>query len=277
VRLRNALGQQIGVLRYEPVGWRVRGTVAGDTVVDSDRAMLVWEPRRVTPTYAVPVEDVRADLAAPSGASAETGAPEGFAIPDVTRLPVLDPRIPFAVHSTDGNPVELRIPGSDRTVEGFRPSDPDLVGFVVLDFGGFDTWREEEDAVTGHPRDPFHRIDVRNSARHVQVMLDGRVLADTTRARLLFETMLSVRYYLPRDDVVADIEPSPKRTICPYKGNATYWSVPGAGSAGTDLIWSYEDPLDESSAVAGYLAFFDERCDVVIDGTPRERPVTPWS
>ncbi len=277
VRLRNVLGQQIGVLRYEPTAKRVRGTVVGDTVVDSDRALLVWEPRRVTPTYAVPVEDVRADLAAPAATAAETGGPDGFAIPDVTRLPVLDPRIPFAVHTADGDPVEFRIPGSDRTVEAFRPSDPDLAGFVILDFAGFDSWREEEDEIVGHPRDPFHRIDVRNSARHVQIMLDGRVLADTTRARLLFETMLPVRYYLPRADVVADIEPSPKRTTCPYKGNATYWSVPGAGSAGTDLIWCYADPLDESSAVAGHLAFFDERCDLVVDGVARERPVTPWS
>lgn len=276
VRLQHVLGQQIGVLRYEPTQRRVRGTVADDVVVDSDRAVLVWEPRRVTPTYAVPAEDVYAELAAPSSPPSENGGSDGFSIPDVTRLPVLDPRIPFAVHTTDGDPVDIRVRGDGR-VAAFRPSDPDLAGYLILDFAGFDTWREEEDEIVGHPRDPFHRIDVRHSSRHVQLLLDGRVLADTTHPRLLLETMLPVRYYVPRDDVVADLEPSPKRTWCPYKGGATYWSVPEAGAAGADLVWCYEDPLDESAAVAGHLAFFHERCDVVIDGTPQERPVTPWS
>lgn len=276
MRLQNVLGQQIGALRYEPTQRRVRGMVADEVVVDSDRAVLVWEPRRVTPTYAVPAEDVYAELVAPVSPPSDTGAPAGFSIPDVTRLPVLDPRIPFAVHSTDGDPVDIRV-REERRVEAFRPSDPDLAGYLILDFAGFDTWREEDDEIVGHPRDPFHRIDVRHSSRHVQLLLDGRVLADTTRPRLLLETMLPVRYYLPRDDVVADLEPSSRHTWCPYKGAATYWSVPEAGAAGTDLVWCYEDPLDESSAVAGHLAFFHERCDVIVDGTPRERPVTPWS
>ena len=154
VRLQNVLGQQIGALRYEPTQKRVRASVADEVVVDSDRAVLVWEPRRVTPTYAVPAEDVYAELVAPASAPTETGAPEGFSIPDVTRLPVLDPRIPFAVHSTDGDPVDIRV-RDDRKVAAFRPSDPDLAGYVILDFAGFDIWREEDDEIVGHPRDPF--------------------------------------------------------------------------------------------------------------------------
>jgi uncharacterized protein (DUF427 family) len=277
VRLQNVLGQQIGDLRYEPTQKRVRASVGDEVIVDSDRAVLVWEPRRVTPTYAVPAEHVFADLVAATSPPAENGAPDGFAIPDLTRLPVLDPRIPFAVHTTDGDAVEVRSSLSDRTVAGFRPSDPDLAGYVILDFDGFDTWREEEDEIVGHPRDPFHRIDVLNSSRHIQLALGGRILADTTRARLLFETMLPVRYYLPREDVLVDLEPSAKTTYCAYKGRARYWSIGAIDGAGTDLIWCYEEPLTDASAVAGYLAFFDERSDLVVDGTPRERPVTPWS
>ena len=125
VRLRNVLAGQLDHLRYEPVTRRVRAEVDGSVVVDSDRAVLVWEPRRVVPTYAVPVGDVLGEvvpLVAP--ATVDEGPRVGFAIPDVTDLPVLDPRIPFAVRLTDGESVEIRAPGLERTVQGFRPSDP---------------------------------------------------------------------------------------------------------------------------------------------------------
>jgi len=109
------------------------------------------------------------------------------------------------------------------------------------------------------------------------VMLDGQVLADTRRARMLFETMLPPRYYLPMDDVRVGLKRSPTQTYCAYKGLASYWSVDGAGRAVEDLLWGYEDPLQDASTLTGYVSFFDERTDLVIDGTPRARPVTPWS
>ena len=109
------------------------------------------------------------------------------------------------------------------------------------------------------------------------MVLDGQVLADTTRARMLFETMLPVRYYLPAEDVVAASEPSPTRTYCAYKGEASYWSVDVAGRTVRDLAWTYQSPLPEAAEVKGYVAFFDERLDLVVDGEPRERPTTPWS
>jgi hypothetical protein len=109
-----------------------------------------------------------------------TGEPVGFAIPDVTPLPVPDPRIPFDVHTTDGERVEFRAAGGSRSLSGFRPEGPALAGFVVRDFDGADRWLEEDEEVAGHPRDPFHRVDVRASSRRVQLSLDGRLLADTT-------------------------------------------------------------------------------------------------
>ncbi len=242
--------------------------LGGATVVDSLRAVLVWEPRRVVPTYAVPVEDVDAELVASSTAVTPAGPGVGLALPDVTDLPVLDPSIPFSVHSTPGEPVEVRVLAADRAVAGFLPSDPVLGGHVIVDFDGFDRWLEEDDPIVGHPTDPFHRIDVRASSRHIQVMLDGQLLADTRRARMLFETMLPPRYYLPMDDVRARLQRSPQHTYCAYKGLASYWSVDVAGHVVEDLLWGYEDPPQDASTLTGYVSFFDERTDMVIDDVP---------
>lgn len=278
VRLRDVLAGALEELRYEPVTRRVRAELDGTVVVDSDRAVLVWEPRRVVPTYAVPVDDVLGEVVQVSASAPihdETGV--GFAIPEVTNVPVLDPRIPFAVRFTDGEPVQIRPAAPERTVDGFRPGDPDLAGYVVLDFAGCDRWLEEDEEIAGHPRDPFHRVDVRASSRHVQVLLDGHVVADSTRPRMVFETLLPVRYYLPPEDVTADLRPSDTRTWCPYKGAASYWSVEAAGRVVPDLVWSYEDPLPDAVELGGHRTFFDERVGLVVDGVARPRPVTPWS
>lgn len=104
------------------------------------------------------------------------------------------------------------------------------------------------------------------------------VLAETTRPRLVFETKLGPRFYLPRDDVRTEaLVPSPTRTICAYKGEASYFSLERGGRTVTDIAWSYEHPLPDAAELAGYLSFFDERVDVILDGERRERPQTPWS
>ncbi|MGY1712837.1 DUF427 domain-containing protein [Geodermatophilus sp. SYSU D01106] len=277
VRMRDLLGGVVDRLRYEPTAKRVRAEVDGAVVALTDRALLVWEPRRVVPAYAVPVEDLRAAPVPDPGVVPDEPAGTGFALPDVTGLRVLDPRVPFAVRSTPGEPVLVPVPGSDRTVEGFCPADPALAGYVVLDWAGCDAWFEEDERLHGHPRDPFHRVDVRAGSRSVRVSAGGQLLADSARPALVFETLLPVRWYLPAADVVADLEPSPTRTECAYKGVAHYWSVRTDDGLVPDAVWSYPDPLPDAAQLTGLLCFFDERFDVAVDGTPRARPVTPWS
>jgi uncharacterized protein (DUF427 family) len=238
-------------LRHEPIERRVRARLGADAIVDSTRAILVWEPRRVVPSYAVPEDDIRAEL---SSAPADHAEAPG----------VLHPGIPFGVHTAAGQPVTI----DDREGAGFRLADHDLAGYVVLDFGAFDGWLEEDEPIAGHPRDPFHRVDVRRTGRPVRIELDGAVLAETTGARLLCETSLPMRFYVPRDDVRVELRPSSRRTYCPYKGQASYWSIDGA----EDVAWSYEQPLPDVVAIAGLVAFWDERVDVVFDGVRRERP-----
>lgn len=277
VRLRDVLGGQIDGLRYEPTAKRVRAELDGAVLLDSMRTVLVWEPRRVTPTYAVPLEDIAGEVVpADPAPRADDDRGIGFAHPDVTTVPVLDPRVPFRVRRTAGEPLVVRVPGG-RGVEAFRPSDPDLDGYVVIDFDGVDRWLEEDEPVVSHPRDPFHRVDVRSSSRHVQLFLDGRLLADSRRPLLVFETLLPVRYYLPREDVRVPLHPSDTRTTCAYKGEATYWSADLDDPTIPDLAWSYPEPLPDAVQLRDRLAFFDERLDVVVDGTARPRPVTPWS
>jgi uncharacterized protein (DUF427 family) len=247
--LSRARHEQLGELRHEPTVKWVRALVDGQLIADSTRPVLVWEPRRFVASYAVPAEDLRAELV-PVAAEGTGGQV------------VLHPGIPFSRHSTPGEAFTIRTPGRDLESAAFRPADPDLAGLVVLDFAVFDTWYEEDEVIRGHPRDPYHRVDVRRSTRHVRLELDGQVLADTRRPTLVFETNLVTRYYLPREDVQVELKPSETRTICAYKGEASYWSIAGHD----DLVWAYEDPLPDAAALAGLVAFYDEKVQITVDG-----------
>lgn len=265
VRMRDVMTAELGGLRRELLPRRLRGVLGDDTVVDTTRAMLVWEPRRVLPTYAVPEKDVSAAI--------EPDPTPPAAAPDA---PVLFPDTPFAAHTTPGEPVRLR--AGDRTAEAFRVTDGGLAGYLVIDFAGLDAWYEEDQQRIGHPRDPYHRIDVLPSSRHVRIERDGVVLAETDRARLLYETSLPVRYYLPAEDVRVPLRDSALTTICTYKGVASYRSpeLPD-GTVIEDIVWYYPDPLNDAVPVKDLLAFYDEKVDVIVDGVRHGRPKTEWS
>jgi uncharacterized protein (DUF427 family) len=252
--MRQALRQGLGELRYEPTEKRVRAVLGDRTGVDSTRAVLVWEPRRVTPSYAVPVEDLDAELTEVDGRAADD-------------RPILDPRVPFAAHSTAGQSFDVVLGDRTLAAAAFTPDDPALHGHVVLDYGAFDTWYEEDEPLVGHPRDPYHRVDVRRSSRHVRIELDGRVLAESSSPSLVFETNLPTRFYLPHQDVRVELQPSGLKTYCAYKGEARYWSIDGQA----DLVWEYEAPLPDAAGLEGLVAFYDDRVDVIVDGERRPR------
>lgn len=159
----------------------------------------------------------------------------------------------------------------------FRLTDPDLGGRVTLEWAPFD-WLEEGQPVTGHPHDPFKRIDVLPSDRHVVVSLGGTVLADTTRAVALYETHIPSRWYLPREDVRMELlRPSAMTSVCAYKGLATYFSLQDGTDVVEDVAWTYEDPLHEVAGVRDHVCFYAERTDLCLDGVDLERPRTHWS
>jgi uncharacterized protein (DUF427 family) len=261
IRVLDLLAGTLESLRYEPTPKRIRVSLDGLPVADTRNARLVWEPRRVVPTYAVPVPDFAARLEPSDDGETRSTSP------------ILDPRTPFTAHTSSGTVFDVVVDGGRARAAAFRPDDSDLTDYALLDFAAFD-WLEEDEPIVAHPHDPFHRIDILRSGRGVTVELGGRRLAESSRPLLLFETMLPVRFYLPREDVVAELEPSDTVTFCAYKGRASYFSLPGGPH---DIAWTYHEPLREAEPVRDLICFFDERLDVVVDGELRDRPVTQWS
>lgn len=254
-------------LRCHPIANRIRAMVGEETVVDTTRALGVWEPRRIVPSYAVPTEDVRA-------AMIPAEAPEAAEVPQFLgdAPPVLTPSTPFAVHSCPGETHTIQA-SRELPAAGFVPSDPDLAGYVLLDWAAFDRWMDEDEDLVAHPRDPFKRIDTRRSSRHILIELAGQKVAESRQPTLLFETYLPTRYYLPARDVDTNLlSPSETRTECAYKGVAEYWAT-----GGHDVAWTYHDPQHDAAPVKDMIAFFNERVDITVDGQPQPRPRTPWS
>ena len=244
-----------GLVRVERGAKRVRAYLGGTVVVDSIAPLLVWEVPYY-PTYYFPEGDVRAELVADGGVDLHSPS-RG----DAKTLSVL----------TAGS----RAVGAAARYED-SPID-ELRGTVRLQWDAMEAWFEEDEQVYTHPRDPYTRVDILASSRNVRVLLDGVVLADSSSPRLLFETGLPTRHYLPRTHVRMDLlERSPTVTHCPYKGRAETWSVRVGEVLHDDLAWSYPAPLPESQKVAGLVCFYNEKVDVYVDGVLAERPHTKF-
>jgi uncharacterized protein (DUF427 family) len=238
-----------GRIRIEGSAKRVRAYLGGGLVADSTHPTLVWE-KPYYPTYYFPLGDVRADLV-PSGA--------------VERSP----------SRGDGTVYDVRVTGAMAPQAAIRYVDSpieELRELVRLDWPSMTEWLEEDEIVYTHPRDPYTRVDILPSSRHIRVEIDGVVVADSHQPRLLFETGLQTRYYLPLTDVRMDLlRPSSSVSHCPYKGTATYWSLETRDSVKPDIAWMYRTPLPESQKIAGLVSFYDERVDVFVDGVQQER------
>ena len=111
---------------------------------------------------------------------------------------------------------------------------------------------------------PDHPIAIAPCPDHVRVRFNGQVIADTRRALVLREASYRPVYYIPREDAqMALLEPTRHTTMCPYKGDATYYSIHAGGRAAENAIWSYETPYDAVSEIAGCLAFYPNRVDAI--------------
>ena len=247
-----------GRVRLEPTERRVRARLGGITVADSRRAQLLYLPPPFN-AYALPRDDVRWELLHESGIASTMPA-----VGEVKQWTV----------AAGGQVCDGAVWTFPQPPPGLEP----LVGLAVIRWQMMDAWFEEDDEVFVHPRDPYHRVDVLNSSRHVKVSVGGEVVAETRRPRLLFETSLPVRYYIPMLDVRMDLlESSDTISRCPYKGVASYWSVRLGGTLHADLAWSYRSPIPECPKIENLIAFFNERVDLDIDEERVQRPQTPWS
>lgn len=193
------------------------------------------------------------------------------------RETVIDSSRTLLVHESDRLP-HYAFPAEDVRLGAARP-DPAAPGHVSVPWDAVDAWFEEDEEVFVHVRDPYHRIDVVPTSRHVVVSLDGVVLADSTSVRGLYETGLPVRWYFPGEDVRTErLTRSETVTHCAYKGTPVHWSARLGGTLHEDVAWAYQDEVRrEAEAVRGRIAFYDERVDVDVDGVRQDRPRTPWS
>ena len=118
-----------------------------------------------------------------------------------------------------------------------------------------------------HARDPHTRVDILASSRRVVVRAGQLVIAESTHAHALFETGLPTRWYLPKVDVRMDLlVPSSTLTQCPYKGQASYYSLRAGDVSIDDVAWYYPSPLPESQKIAGMVAFFPDRVTLEVEG-----------
>jgi uncharacterized protein (DUF427 family) len=230
-------------LRVEASPRWVRGFVKGVPIVGSKRVVVVYGVRRLA-TYFFPTADVRMDMLRPAETQSAPGEQrytlqmDGRVIEDIA----------WSYTETDREHAELR-------------------DYIAFEWHKVDAWYEEDDEVFVHPRDPYHRVDVLNSSRHVKVVIGGQVVAETRRPRLLFETGLRTRYYIPKVDVRMDLlEPTDTVTQCPYKGNAAYWSVRIGDQVLPDIVWSYPFPLTECTKIQDLLSFYNEKVEIYVDG-----------
>jgi uncharacterized protein (DUF427 family) len=224
---------------------RVRTFLGGVPVADTVHPLLVWENPHY-PAYYFPMADVRMDLLAPSGTTTHS------------------PSRGDATHFTVKTDTEERI---DAAWQYETSPIESLRDHVRFDWDAMDAWFEEDEEVFVHVRSPYTRIDILPSSRPVRVVVDGVVLADSVHARVLFETGLQPRWYLPKIDIRMDLlVPSTSSTQCPYKGQAEYWSVRVGDRVVEDAVWSYRMPLPESEKIAGLLSFYPDRVEVFVDG-----------
>jgi uncharacterized protein (DUF427 family) len=234
-----------GRVRIETGAKRIRAYLGGAVVADTTAPLLVWEKPQY-PTYYFPIADVRAELL-------ETGG-------EVVRSP----------SRGDGHRFSVRAGGKVADGAAVRHTTSPLEALreaIRFEWSAMDAWFEEDEEVFTHARDPYKRVDILASSRHVRVEVAGVTVAESTSPRLLFETGLPVRYYLPKPHVRMDLlTPTDTASHCPYKGRAEWWSVRAGGSVHEDLAWSYAAPLAESQKIAGLVSFYDEKVDVYVVG-----------
>jgi uncharacterized protein (DUF427 family) len=244
-----------GRVRVEPSQKRVRAYLAGDLVADTIQPLLVWEIPHY-PAYYLPAADVRAKLV-PTGKTEHS--------PSRGEAEILD------VVTERGTAAGAARRYPDSPIEALRDA-------VRLEFAAMDEWLEEDEPIYVHPRSPYSRVDILASSRHVRVEIDGVTVAESRSPRILYETGLPPRYYLPLPDVRMDLlVPSDTQTHCPYKGTAGYWSVEVNGKRYDDFVWIYRSPLPESQKIAGLACFYNEKVDLYVDGVAQDRPRTPFS
>ncbi|WP_433475620.1 DUF427 domain-containing protein [Spirillospora sp. CA-142024] len=231
------------MLFTEPLRRRMRVRFAGDWIADSEDVVLLHEPGLYPVAY--------------------------FPLNDITTS-ALEP----GEHATQHRDLGATSWYTVRAREHSRPRAAwqhtdlpryagELRGRVAFAWRAMDAFYEEDERIVGHAADGYHRIDIRQSSRHLVVRHQDRVVADTTRPLALYESGFAPRWYVPRIDVdEAALVPAKGQTFCPYKGLCSYYNVGDARRA----AWSYEDAYTEVRRVSGLISFEPDKVEVRLGG-----------
>ncbi len=237
----------------EPVPRRIRAMLGGRTVLDTRRAIYLWEWPNY-PQYYIPVADIDPEVLVDEQhtqkLSRGVARRLGLRVGEHTR------------------PKAARIYTDD--------SLPGLADMVRFEWDSLDAWFEEDEEVFVHPRNPYTRVDALRATRSIRVELDGAVLAESSSPVMVFETGLPTRYYLNRTETNFEhLIETATRTSCPYKGvTSQYWSVRVGETVHPDLAWAYDFPTRQLLPITGLIAFYNEKVDIILDGELLDRPVT---
>lgn len=219
--------------RLDPARRRLRARLGSEWLFDTLDACLFYEKGQ-HPVYAVPME-------------------------------LLDPKMLEVAEDAgkhgDGQWWSLRIGEGVRSAVirtwPTTPADlPSLKNYAAIDMAAADTWFEEDTEIFFKPRDPYRRVDILESSRLLRVEVDGVVVAQTRRPRLVLETSMPVQWYSPRTDINwAYLSNSDSESYCQYKGGARYWDVTIRGQTYEAMAWSYQNTVVEASALTGLVGF----------------------
>jgi uncharacterized protein (DUF427 family) len=236
------------LLFAEPLRRRMSVELGGSIVARSDDAVLLFEPGRYPVAY-LPLGDIAGGVLQ--------------ATDHRTEHPDLGETKWFDVIGGDGHVARL---GAWQHVD--PPSQ--AVAFrdrVAFAWRAMDAFYEEDERILGHAADPYHRIDIRRSSRHLVVRKGDQLVANTHSPLVLYESGFAPRWYVPRADVVAEaLHPVEEQTFCPYKGLASYYDIGDARKA----AWSYRSPFEAMARIGDLVSFEPDKVEITIDGQKLE-------
>ncbi|MHB9848135.1 DUF427 domain-containing protein [Streptomyces sp. Tue6028] len=232
------------LLYAERLRRRMRVKFNGAWIADSENVVLLHEPGRYPVAY-FPRADVDAQVLVASG--------------KVTRHKDLGDTSWYAVRA--GDRTTERAAWEFTALPGHATELQDRIAFA---WRAMDAFYEEDERILGHAADPYHRIDIRNTSRTLEVRLGDTVVARSEHPVVLFESGFAPRWYVPRADVdESRLRPVEGQTFCPYKGLCDYYDIGDARRA----AWSYRNAYREVDRIDDLVSFEPDQVEVRLDGT----------
>lgn len=232
------------LLYVEPLRRRMRVRFGGRWIVDSDDVLLLFEPGRYPVAYF------------PRSAVSEGTLRRSD---HTTRHPDLGPVAWYTVAAGEQSAAR----GAWQHIEP-PPYASELQARIAFAWTAMDAFYEEDERIVGHAADAYHRIDIRQTSRHLVARQGDRVVADSRRPLALYESGFAPRWYVARADVAESaLRPAEQQTFCPYKGVCSYYDLGDVPRA----AWSYREAYREVGRISGFVSFEPDRVAVELDGT----------